>query len=415
MKNTKIEIKATLPEHRILSIDLLRGFAVLGILIMNIQNFSMIGAAYINPAAYGDLAGINRWVWIFSHIFADSKFMSLFSMLFGVGIIIFTERVLEKGRRAGPLHYRRNFWLLVFGMIHAYTIWSGDILVTYSLCAFLAFVFRKKKPRTLIIASVLFFIVPIVFLIGVGQMVADWPKDAYNQNMESWLPEQEKIDHELTAMQGNWMDQMEIRVESSIFMQTFLFFWQSFWRVMSMMLLGMALYKWSIITAQRSTQFYIKMVVISFVIGISIIGVGVIQNFQHQWLMDYSMFTGAVYNYVGSVGIALGYMALVMLLAKSVKANGFKQLMSSVGKMAFTNYILMSIVCSFIFYGHGLGLFGKVERFEQILIVIGVWIIILIISPLWLKKYQYGPLEWLWRVLTYWRIQPMKKVSKSAV
>lgn len=413
MKTTKIEIIATSPESRIISIDLLRGFAVLGILIMNVQSMSMIGAAYINPTAWGDLTGLNKWIWIVSDLFANSKFMSIFSMLFGVGIIIFTERALEKGRRAGPLHYRRNFWLLVFGMIHAYLIWYGDILVAYSLCAMLAFVFRKKKPKTLIIWSIIFFIVPIIFTVGSGLTIETWPEASYNQNMETWMPAQESIDSEIEAMRGNWLQQMDERVPSAIFMQTFLFFWQTFWRVMSMMLLGMALYKWGIVAAQKSKTFYVKMALIGLSIGYFFTGSGIIQNFRHEWSMEFSMFAGGMYNYIGSVGSALGYIALVMLIAKSAKFIKLKYLVSSVGKMAFTNYILMSILGTFIFYGHGFGLFCKVERSGQILFVFAIWVILLIISPLWLKKYQYGPLEWLWRVLTYWHKQPMKKVTSD--
>jgi len=404
-------IDATSPEKRIISIDLLRGFAVLGILIMNVQSMSMIGAAYINPTAYGDLTGLNKWIWISGNLFADSKFMSIFSMLFGVGIILFTERALQKGRRAGPLHYRRNFWLLIFGMIHAYLIWYGDILVAYSLCAFLAFVFRKLKPRTLIISSILFFIVPIIFTVGSGSTIQTWPEEAYNQNMESWMPLQETIDNEITAMQGSWMDQMDQRVSDTVFMQTFLFFWQTFWRVMSMMLLGMALYKWGIFTAKKSNLFYIKMTIIALVVGFFFTGSGIVQNFRHSWSMEFSMFAGSMYNYIGSVGSALAYIALAMLLAKSAKFIKLKHVVSSVGKMAFTNYILMSVLGTFIFYGFGLGIFGQVERTGQILIVFGIWIVLLTISPLWLKSYRYGPLEWLWRGLTYWRLQPMKKAT----
>jgi len=413
MNIAKIKIIATSPEKRILSLDLLRGFAVLGILIMNVQSMSMIGSAYINPTSFGDLTSINKWIWVLSDLIANSKFMSIFSMLFGAGIILFTERALEKGRRAGQLHYRRNFWLFVFGMVHAYLIWYGDILVAYSLCAFLAFVFRKLKPRTLIISSILFFIVPIIFTVGSGLTIQTWPEEAYNQNMESWMPASETIEAEISAMQGNWIKQMDKRVPGTIFLQTFLFFWSTMWRVMSMMLLGMALYKWGIITAKKSKEFYMKMTVITLAIGFFFTGSGIVQNFRHSWSMEFSMFPGSMYNYVGSVATALSYIAMVMLLAKSAKFIKLKEIVSSVGKMAFTNYILMSVLGTFIFYGHGFGLFGTVERSGQILIVLGIWIVLLVISPLWLKIYQYGPLEWIWRVLTYWRSQPMKKATSE--
>ena len=128
---------------RIVSLDVLRGFAVLGILIMNIQSYSMIGAAYLNPNAFGDLTGLNKWVWILSHIFADSKFITIFSILFGAGIVLFTNKAAEKGRSAAGLHYRRTFWLFVIGLMHAYLLWYGDILVIYALCALFVFLFRR--------------------------------------------------------------------------------------------------------------------------------------------------------------------------------------------------------------------------------------------------------------------------------
>ena len=149
--NSSNQILPVLPSERILSLDVLRGFAILGILFMNIQSFSMIEAAYINPTAYGDLTGINKWVWIISHIFTDQKFMTLFSLLFGAGIILITDRADLKGISAAGLHYRRTFWLLLIGLIHAYLLWHGDILVIYAMCALIVYAFRKLSPKKFLI------------------------------------------------------------------------------------------------------------------------------------------------------------------------------------------------------------------------------------------------------------------------
>jgi len=408
MNATKELISPTSLSERIGSLDVLRGFAVLGILIMNIQSFSMIGAAYINPAAYGDLTGINKWVWILSHILASEKFMSIFSMLFGAGIILFTERAIAKERKPSALHYRRMFWLLVFGMLHAYLIWYGDILVAYSLCGMLAFVFRKMKPKKLIIFSSLFFIVPVIFCFITGLTIQYWPPESYEQNLQSWFPSAEKINQEITAMRGGWLDQMDIRVAGSIFMQTFLFFWLTFWRVMSMMLLGMALFKWGVLSAHKSKGFYLKLTFIGLMIGYPVIILGIFENFSAGWKMDYSMFIGTIYNYIGSVAVALGYIGIIMLICKQVKFEKVKNIFAAIGKMAFSNYILMSLIAMFIFYGSGLGLFGQVERKFQLLIVIAIWIVIIVISPLWLRRFRFGALEWIWRILTYWKYQPLK-------
>ena len=145
----------TAPSERIIAIDALRGFAVLGILIMNIQIFAMIEASYLNPTAYGDLTGINKWVSVFSHLFADQKLLTIFSILFGAGIVLMTGRVEGKGGSAVGLHYRRTLWLILIGMLHAYLLWYGDILVAYGLCALVVFFFRKVSPRWLLPIGIL--------------------------------------------------------------------------------------------------------------------------------------------------------------------------------------------------------------------------------------------------------------------
>lgn len=136
----------TRPAERIVAIDILRGFALLGILIMNIQLFAMPAAAYSNPSVYGDLTRANRWVWTLSHIFADQKFMTIFSLLFGAGIILMSDKLDARGLRAWVLHYRRTFWLLLIGLAHAYLLWSGDVLVAYALCGFWVYWLRRLRP-----------------------------------------------------------------------------------------------------------------------------------------------------------------------------------------------------------------------------------------------------------------------------
>lgn len=400
---------ATLPKDRILSIDILRGVAVLGILILNIQSFSMIFAAYINPIAYGDLTGINLWVWIISHVLASEKFMTIFSILFGAGIILLYERKKQQGKHPGRVHYYRNFWLLIFGLLHAYLIWYGDILVAYSLCGFFVYLFRKMKPKGLIILASFFFIVPILFNLMSGLSLPYWPQESVQETMQSWMPSQETISNEVNSMQGTFSEQMIIRGKHAVFMQTFLFFFGIFWRVTALMLVGMALFKNGVLLAQKSTSFYMRMLVIGLLFGYLLSAYGVWQLFDHQWSFEYGMFFGYLPNYFASVAVAMGYIALVMLISKIDKCKGFKNAFSAVGKMAFSNYILMSIIGSLLFYGHGLALFGQVERITQVMITLAIWIVILIISPLWLKKFNYGPLEWLWRSLTYHKRLPFRK------
>ena len=398
-------------EHskRIISLDILRGVAVLGILIMNIQSFSMPTAAYINPTAYGDLTGLNKWIWILSHLLASQKFMSIFSMLYGAGVLIFTENAMAKGKNCAVLHYRRMAWLMVFGLMHGYLLWYGDILFTYGLCGMLLFMFRKLPSRKLIWIGFCFLLVPVVLDFLIAFSMPYWPEEALTSTMQNWRMDDSALHHYLSAYRGNWMDQMEMRVPGTLFMQTGLFFLQTFWRVMSMMLLGMALFKGKVLSAELSRHAYLRLSVIGLLLGFFMSGSGVILNFRMEWSMEFSMFLGKHFNYLGSVATALGYVGLVMLVAKSSSFQRFKYTFSAVGRMAFSNYILMTVICTFLFYGHGLGLFGSVERKYQVLVVVGIWILLMLISPLWLKNFRYGPLEGLWRSLTYGKWQPLKK------
>ena len=403
----------TRPSERIIALDALRGFAILGILIMNIQSFSMIFAAYQNPAAYGDLTGLNKAVWIFSHVFFDLKFMAMFAMMFGAGIILITQSAERKGVSPAKLHYRRNFWLLLFGIVHAYLLWVGDILTVYALCGFIVYIFRKRSPRTLIIIGVILFMIPSAIQIAGQASMAFAPAEAVAEMTNSWLPSAAKVTEEIVAYQGSWLDQMSLRVPQALEMHTFILFIYMGWRIVGLMLFGMALFKLGILTAERSKQFYSRMMAAGFLIGFPLVIYGVVQNFANNWDGTYSMFAGSQFNYWGSLFVSLGYIGMVMLIAKSEWMPKVVNRFAAVGRMALTNYFLQTIICTTIFYGHGFGFFGQVERTTQFLIVLAIWAFQLIVSPIWLNHYRFGPFEWLWRSLTYWKLQPMKRTQTA--
>ncbi|MBN1350582.1 DUF418 domain-containing protein [candidate division KSB1 bacterium] len=413
MGNQSLLIGPTPLSQRIVSLDVLRGFAVLGILIMNIQSYSMIEAAYINPAAYGDLTGGNKWVWIFSHIFADQKFMTLFSILFGAGIILLFERMDTSGRRSVPVFLRRIFWLFVIGMIHAYMLWSGDILVIYALCAIGAFGFRKKSPRFLLIFGLIVVSVASMIYLFSGASMPFIPPESKQGMLLAWKPVAESIQREIAALQGNWLAQMEHRIPSAIKFQTFLFLIFSSWRAGGLMLVGMALYKWGILSATRSRWFYTWLILGGLTFGLTMIVTGIVKNFEANWSLEYSMFLGSQFNYWGSLGIAAAYLGAIMLLCQTQWANSLLNPLAKVGRMALTNYLLQTIICTTIFYGHGFGLFGTVERMVQILIVFAIWAGQILFSVIWMTYFQMGPAEWLWRMLTYLK-PPQLRASAPA-
>lgn len=396
-------------DTRIESLDVIRGFAVLGILIMNIQSFSMVNQAYLNPTAYGDLSGINKWVWIISHVFADQKFMSLFSMLFGASILMISEGSERKTGSSLGLHYKRNFWLLIIGLIHAYGLWFGDILTPYAVIAFLVYPMRKMKVRSLLIVGTILFSISSILYLLTGSTIQYMSDTDVADMMSSWQPTSAQIEHEIAAYTGTFSQQMSQRIDSTIVMHTTVFLILFFWRISGLMLIGMALYKSRFFQGGFSKAFYARTMVIAGVIGFALVFYGVIQNFAHDWSLEYSMFIGSQYNYWGSLGVALVYVAIINLIIKSGLLLSIRLRLAAVGRMALTNYLSQTLICTFIFYGFGLGLFGQIERSGQIGIVILIWVLQLIVSPIWLKNFHYGPAEWLWRSLSQMKLQGLKK------
>ena len=185
-------------QQRIISLDLLRGFAVLGILWMNIQSFSAPLASYSNPTAYGDLSGANFYAWAVANIFAEFKFMTLFSILFGTGIAIFYRRASEKGFNAQALNTRRMRWLLVFGLIHGYFIWYGDILVIYAICGLIAVKFVDASTRRLLVSASLMLMVPVLFIYLLSLLIATGDAQAFESLARRFLgPEVTKVEHQI--------------------------------------------------------------------------------------------------------------------------------------------------------------------------------------------------------------------------
>ncbi len=399
--------------ERIDSLDVLRGFALLGILLMNIQMFGIPFAAYFNPTAYGDFTGANYWVWFAGRMFADQKFMTIFSMLFGAGVIVFTARAQERGDSPAALHYRRAFWLLVIGLAHAYLLWAGDILVSYALCAMLVYPARKLSPKALIITGLLVVSVASALMLMAAVSMPMWPPEDVAELRAGVHPPAEEIAKEIAAYRGSWGEQQPYRAKTAMEMHFMVFWLWALWRAGGLMLIGMAFYKWGIFSAVKSTAFYARMVIAGLLWGVPIIFLGIRANQSAQWEPTFIKFGGEQFNYWGSLGVSAAYVGLLMLFCKSPGGGWLKRSLRAVGQMAFTNYLMHSIICTAIFYGHGFGLFGQLSRVQMFGVVVGVWIAQMIYSPLWLARFQYGPFEWLWRSLTYWKMQPMVGVPTT--
>ncbi len=407
MKSPEVILK----KERILSLDVIRGFALLGILIMNIQSFSMIGQAYLNPMAYGDMTGWNKWVWMISHVIADQKFMSIFSMLFGASILMITQKMELQNRSSLGIHYRRNFWLLFIGLIHAYVFWYGDILTYYALCAFILYPFRKLSINALWIIGLLLFSIETLITLWTQYDISQWPPEAIKLLTPGWQPSSRHINAEINAYLGTFWEQMQQRFKTAKMLQTSVFLNHYFWRISGLMLMGMALFKCGFLSAKLHKKVYWRFLFILGPIGLLLVIWGLINNMNAGWSIEYSMFLGTQFNYWGSLLLAIAYISGITLL---IKAGFFKKLfarLAAIGRMALSNYLLQTLVCTFIFYGFGLGFFGQVERKYQIIMVLGIWVLQLYLSPIWLRYFRYGPMEWLWRSLTQRKLQAFRRID----
>lgn len=392
---------ASEPE-RIDSLDALRGFAMLGILLMNVQAFAMPEAAYINPTAYGSLAGANGWAWLFSHVVADRKFMAIFSMLFGAGILLFTGRAEARGDSPTRLHVRRMLWLVVFGLAHAYLLWYGDILVAYGLCGLLVYPLRRWRPGRRLVLGLAVMAVASFLALAEGKAMPSWPESKRAEFVdENWSPSPEFVDEEVSAYRGNWADQMTERVPVAWDLETEYFVHSELWRVAGLMLIGMSLFQWGLFSARRTSRFYLGLVLAGAGLAVPLTLLGVQLNWAHHWSADYSLFFGGQINYWASLPLALAWTGLVMLACLQPRLVAVLGPLRAVGRMAFSNYILETVICSALFYGTGFGLFGKVDRVGQLLMVLGIWVLLIVTSTLWLRAFRFGPLEWVWRSLTY--------------
>ncbi|PIQ49617.1 MAG: hypothetical protein COW03_04495 [Cytophagales bacterium CG12_big_fil_rev_8_21_14_0_65_40_12] len=398
------------PKSRVISLDILRGVAVLGILAMTIQSYSMPWVAYSNPTAFENLEDINFYVWLLSHVFANEKFMAIFSMLFGATIILISQKARKEHLRSGDLQYRRFFWLFIIGVFHAYLLWAGDILVIYAICGFFMFAFRSKKKEYLFRAGLIFLLIGSLLKFIFAYSIPLWEPGQFEAfKAEVWAPDSQAIAEEIDYYTSSWERQMLIRTPQAFKMQTKVFISETFWRVCGLILLGMGLYKKGVLTAKQSTKFLAKLAIYGISIGLPLVLVGVILDFNDRWDFEKSYFYYAQFNYWGSVAMALGYIGIIVLLCKAGTKNFMAKRMAAVGQMAMTNYIMQSIICTYAFYGHGLALFGDLDRAAQAVFVFAIWVFQVVFSSLWLSYFQYGPLEWFWRSLSYGKIQKVAK------
>jgi len=372
----------------------------------------MPSSAYINPTSFENLDGYDFYVWLLSHVFADQKFMAIFSMLFGASVIMISQKARKEQLRSSDLQYRRFIFLGLIGIAHAYLLWMGDILLLYAICGLLMFIFRSKNTSTQIKAGIIFLVIGSAISLLIGYTVPLWEPGEYDATVSDiWNPPIEEQNQEIDYYTSSWERQMLIRAPQAFDMQTTVFIFQNFWRIAGCMLIGMALYKRRVFKLKQSKRYYLKMVAYGLGIGLPLVIVGTMLDFQYDWDFRLSFFYFSQFNYWGSVLMAIGYIGIVMLFCKSSTRTFLAKRMADVGRMALSNYLMQSIICTYIFYGHGFALFGDIDRSVQALIVLGIWIVQIAFSSLWLSYFKFGPFEWVWRSLTYGKSQALLKTN----
>lgn len=409
--------------QRLDSLDLLRGVAILGILLMNTQSMSMPSSAYYNPTDFGDVTGANWIAWVIIHILADTKFITIFSIMFGAGIALQAERAAARGFSAAGVHYRRMAILLLFGIAHAYLLWFGDVLVPYCILGMMFFPLRKLAAPLLILAG--------VCLIGMYSVVgycADpdiFPPVETSKTWEdSFVASVQKVEEfshslldghigeeeEMRAYRAGWKAELNNRLHVSFENETSGFLNFSLWRCGGAILIGMGLHRCRFFHAAWPPQAYSALAAFAIPTGWMITVVGVIYNNANNWNWSSDYFlqlTGEQFNYYGSLIAAFGYMALgnlVAIRAAEPKHGVLAKIVipiRAVGRTALSNYISQSLICTTIFYGHGFGEYGKFSRVGLVEIVLCVWTFQLTASTLWTRRFKQGPLEWLWHRAVY--------------
>ena len=364
---------------RITSLDLIRGVAVLGILLMNAVSFRFGLPPYLNLSAGGSETWLDWGVGVFGEIFIDQKFMGLFSLLLGAGMILFIDRAAARGRRAVALNLWRNGLLLIVGVLH-YMLWDGDVLMIYAISSVFLIAMRKLPDRVLVTVGV------IVFLSSIGcALMAQYIADTTG-----------------TSLTGIWTPG-EINTEDMIGIPILLGY---FLRALGLILVGAGLYRTGFMNGGMPASIYRRTLLIGLAIGLPLAAVGVILTAINGYSREIA-FIGQIPNTVGTIPASLGYISLIILWNNGAN-NLLKERLRAVGRMALTNYLMQTVI-GVLVLTLLLGDANWANRSAVLIFVFAVWALQLWWSQAWLSRFRFGPGEWLWRVATYRSIQPLSR------
>jgi uncharacterized protein len=395
---------------RVVTLDILRGVAVMGILAINIVAFALPLDAYLNPRAFGLESDADLISWAASFVLIEGKMRGLFSLLFGASMLLVIERAEAAGEPSDKVHFRRMGWLLLFGLVHYYFIWHGDILTLYAAIGIVAWFLHGSSPRALVrlaVALILlqFLLFALLALPGIelladpqappvagqrpaGPAIAARAAEAialYRGDYGGIVHHQftDGLDGPLVAIPLNGAE------------------------TLGYMLLGMAALKSGFITGSWPVRRYRQIAAGGFALGVplgSLLALGLIgEQFSNPAIVSLNLAATTLLRPI----MIIATIALIILATR--RGGALTDRIAAAGRAAFTNYLGTSIVMTGLFYGHGLGWFGTLSRAELWLVVLPACLLMLLWSKPWLDRYRYGPFEWLWRSLARGKPQPMRK------
>lgn len=402
------EIAPVEAEQRIKTLDVLRGLAILGILAVNAPFFSAPWQTAVNPTleplAINDA---NAWSWFVPHVFFEVKFITLFSLLFGASLfLVGGERSdLERGK----VLRRRLYWMLIFGIIHGAAIWFGDILTVYAISGLIMLFARSWRPRTLLITGgVLYLLLCALAALSGGAVTLISAASVEELRLELWAPAPQSVEASIAAFGGSFSESLNANFDT----------WKDFMpfeipntvpRTVAVMMIGLGLFKVGFLSGKSPVAAYASFIAVGAV-ALGVVAYQATLNKAAGFDFVHMQTRGSLVNPALSILISLGYASALILCVKSGALTFLTNALAPVGQMAFTNYIAQSLIMTAIFYGgRGLGLFGEVERDTLMAIVLGVWALQLVWSPLWLSRFKMGPLEWVWRRLSYGKALAIRK------
>jgi len=372
--------------ERNVTLDFIRGIAILGILLLNITAFGLPKAAYLNPAWYGDITASDAWTWALLDLFAQVKFLSLFAILFGAGL----QMLLPRGKR---WIQSRLTLLVLLGFIHGLFFWDGDILLAYGLVGLIAWrmVRDAQNVKTMFNTGVVLYLIGIAVLLLLAGISGSQPN-------RSWLPDAANVQYETWwRVSGSLGEAISNRAD--MLSNALLALGAQYgWQLAGMMLTGAALMRSGWLKGQFSLRHYRRTGVLLIGLGLLINIPAIIAQWQLGWSYRWCAFLLQAPRELGAPLQAVGYAALAWGFWPQICGYKLVNAIACVGRMALTNYLLQTLICITLF--NRFGLFMQFDRLQLLAFVPAVWAVNILFSLFWLRRFRQGPLEWLWRQLT---------------